>query len=265
MHYIDPHVHMFSRTTDDYRRMAAAGIVAVCEPSFWLGSDRTAPESFWDYFNHLTAFEHERARRFGIAHYTMIGVNPKEAEDIGLADATIDGWDEFVQRETVVAIGEIGFNNITPNEEAAFRRQAQHAQDRDMLIVIHLPHVDKVRGTARTVDVLRELAVTPGHVCIDHNTPDTMDAAGRLEGCWRGLTVYPGKLSPSTAAEIVRKWGTQRILVNSSADWSDSDPLAVLAAAEAMRKAGLGEADIETVLYRNPRQFYSQSPNFKLP
>ena len=28
--YIDPHVHMVSRTTDDYQRMALAGCVAMC-------------------------------------------------------------------------------------------------------------------------------------------------------------------------------------------------------------------------------------------
>ena len=264
MKFIDPHIHMFSRTTDDYQRMAAAGIEAVCEPSFWLGSDRTAPESFWDYFNHLTTVEHVRADNFGVAHYAMIGVNPKESEDLGLANATIDGWDEFVRRETVVAIGEIGFNNITPNEEASFRRQSQYADDRELPIVIHLPHVDKPRAHRRTVAVLKELGVAPRRVCIDHNTEGTMDASAELEGCWRGLTVYPGKLSADQAADIVKKWGVDRVLVNSSADWGPSDPLAVLSAAEAMRKVDLTEPQIEQVLYHNPREFYGQSRNFRL-
>jgi predicted metal-dependent TIM-barrel fold hydrolase len=33
MKIFDPHVHMTSRTTDDYEAMAAAGIVAVVEPA----------------------------------------------------------------------------------------------------------------------------------------------------------------------------------------------------------------------------------------
>lgn len=265
MRYIDPHVHMFSRTTDDYRRMRDAGIVAVVEPSFWLGSDRTAPESFWDYFNHLTTTEPQRARQYGIAHFAMIGVNPKEAEDVALTRDTIDGWEEFVRRETVVAIGEIGFNTITPNEEESFRRQALYAEDREMLMVVHSPHVDKPRGVRRSVDVLKDLDVTPARVCLDHNTERTMDDAGRLEGCWRGLTVYPTKLSPEQAAAIVKRWGAERILVNSSADWGDSDPLAVIATSDQMRKAGLSEADIERVLFENPKTFYGQSRNFRLP
>ncbi len=265
MKYIDPHVHMFSRTTDDYRAMAEAGIVAVVEPSFWLGSDRTAPASFWDYFNHLTTVEPARAERYGIAHYTMIGVNPKEAEDVKLTEDTVAGWDAYVARDNVVAIGEIGYNNNTANEEASFRLQASYAIEHDMLIVIHSPHVDKLTGVVRTVEVLAEMGAAPEKVLMDHNTPETMDAAGKLEGCYRGLTVYPTKLSPEQAAEIAKQWGTERLIVNSSADWSDSNPLAVLDAAEAMRTIGIGEAEIEKVVYHNPCALYGHSSNFCAP
>ena len=41
MHYIDPHIHMASRTTDDLQAMALAGCVAVGEPAFWAGFDRS--------------------------------------------------------------------------------------------------------------------------------------------------------------------------------------------------------------------------------
>jgi len=263
--YIDPHVHMFSRTTDDYRRMADAGIVAVVEPSFWLGSDRTAPASFWDYFNHLTTVEPARAKGFGIAHYTMIGVNPKEAEDVKLTEDTVAGWDAYVGRDNVVAIGEIGFNNNTANEEASFRLQARYALEHDMLIVIHSPHVEKLTGVVRTVEMLTELGATPEKVLMDHNTEETMDAAAKLEGCYRGLTVYPTKLSTERAAGIAKRWGTDRLIVNSSADWSDSDPLAVVATAGAMRKIGIGETEIEKVVYHNPCGFYGHSGNFRTP
>ena len=54
MDYIDPHIHMISRITDDYQRMAYAGCVAVTEPAFWAGFDRGSVEGFRDYFRHLT-------------------------------------------------------------------------------------------------------------------------------------------------------------------------------------------------------------------
>ena len=50
MAYIDPHIHMVSRTTDDYQRMAQAGCVAITEPAFWAGFDRSSAQGFFDYF-----------------------------------------------------------------------------------------------------------------------------------------------------------------------------------------------------------------------
>ena len=37
MKFFDPHIHMVSRTTDDYQALADAGVVALIEPAFWLG------------------------------------------------------------------------------------------------------------------------------------------------------------------------------------------------------------------------------------
>ena len=59
--YIDPHIHMVSRTTDDYKRMALAGCVMISEPAFWAGFDRSGVEGFRDYFRQLTEYEPKRA------------------------------------------------------------------------------------------------------------------------------------------------------------------------------------------------------------
>src|SRR5438270_922753 len=47
MDYIDPHIHMISRVTDDYQRMAQCGCQAVSEPAFWAGFDRGSADGFW--------------------------------------------------------------------------------------------------------------------------------------------------------------------------------------------------------------------------
>ena len=61
MRIFDPHIHMYSRTTDDYEAMYAAGVRAVVEPAFWQGQPRTSPESFYDYFDALLGWEPYRA------------------------------------------------------------------------------------------------------------------------------------------------------------------------------------------------------------
>ena len=90
MRFLDSHVHMVSRTTDDYQRMAASGVTAIIEPSFWQGQPRTEPGTFKDYFNTLIGFERFRASQFGIKHYCTIGLNPKEANNEKLAEAVME-------------------------------------------------------------------------------------------------------------------------------------------------------------------------------
>ena len=64
MKYIDHHAHMVSRTTDDYQQMALTGCVAVTEPAFWAGWDRSTADGFDDYFRQLTEFEPRRAAQY---------------------------------------------------------------------------------------------------------------------------------------------------------------------------------------------------------
>ncbi len=81
MQFFDPHVHMTSRTTDDYQAMYDAGIVALIEPAFWLGQPRTGIDSFRDYYSSLIGWERFRSSQFGIKHYCTIGLNSREAND----------------------------------------------------------------------------------------------------------------------------------------------------------------------------------------
>ena len=263
---IEPHIHMFSRTTDDYHAMYDQGIRVTVEPSFWLGSQRRHAGTFWDYFDVILDFEAQRAERFGIDHYANIAVNPKEAEDLALAHETIDGMDRYWEHERCLAVGEIGYNLITPHEEEVFQRQLEIAKARNLLVMIHTPHdtptVSKRVGVERTIAVLRELDYDHDRIIIDHNTEETMDLT-RNAGTWAGMTVYPySKLNPVRAIDILKKWGLEKTMVNSSADWGVSDPLTLPKVAEHMKEQGFIEKQVETILFDNPKTFYQQSGKF---
>lgn len=262
MTIIEPHIHMLSRTTDDYCRMYEAGIRACVEPSFWLGEDRRYAGSFWDYFNLILNFETVRSRRFGIDHYCAIAYNPKEAENTALADEVIDGMGEYLDHERCVALGEIGFNNITDNEEYVYRRQLELAQARDMQVVIHLPHFNKPEGIERTMKVVREVGFDEGRLYLDHNTEDTM-AQARETGCYLGLTVYPiSKLTPQRVSAIVREYGADKLIVSGSADWGVSDPLSLVKVVNFLKEDGHDDETIHKLVYANAMEFYSRSPKF---
>lgn len=264
---VEPHIHMYSRTTDDYDRMYHSGIRVAVEPSFWLGESRRFAGTFFDYFNLILNFETQRAKRFGIDHYACVSVNPKEAEDVSLAKEVLAGMEPYLTHPRCVGIGEIGFNRITKNEEQMFLAQLELAKSKNMLVIIHTPHdtpeVSKRKGVERTLDILKDLNYDYSRIVVDHNTEKTMDLV-RAVPVWVGLTVYPfSKLNPERVVDILREWGLERVLVNSSADWGVSDPCSLAKVAQFMAAKGFGDDQIELLLHHNPIAFFSQAPRFK--
>jgi uncharacterized protein len=264
MRMIEPHIHSVVRTVDDYRNMAQAGIVACVEPSFWSGVDRSAVASFEDYWEQTVSHESARAAQHGLRHFAMVGVNPKEARG-PVALAAVEALIPFLERPQVVGIGEIGFDLITDAEEEVFRRQLRLAVARRLPVIVHLPHQQKILGLQRTIAVLEQEGADPARVVIDHNTEETVEMA-LATGCWVGLTVYyVSKLSAERAVAMLTRSGCARMIINGSADWGWSDPLAVpKVAAMMMQRGRFTEQEVARVVYDNPAAFLSHSPNFDL-
>lgn len=257
--FIDPHVHAVSRTTDDYQAMAAAGIVAIIEPAFWLGQPRTHVGSFQDYFSTLVGFERFRAGQFGIRHYCAIGLNAKEANNEALAEEVLDLLPRFVGKEGVVAVGEIGYDEITKAEDKAFRAQLELAKETGLPVMIHTPHRDKKRGTSLSMDVIEEHGIDPAMVVIDHNNEETCKEV-LDRGFWCAFTIYPKtKMGNQRMVDLVKKYGSERVIVDSSADWGVSDPLAVPKTAGLMLEQGVPFADVEKTCYSNALAIYGKS------
>ena len=266
MEYLDLHAHMVSRTTDDYIQMAQTGCVAVTEPAFWPGWDRSSADGFEDYFRHLTEFEPARAARYGIQHYTWLCLNPKEGEDRNLAREVLARIPKFLDRPSVLGIGEIGLNRVTVNEIATFKDHVELALARRQLILIHTPHLeDKHKGTRTIVETLLKFkGILPGRVLIDHAEEHTIEMI-LDNGFWTGLTLYPQtKVSPQRAADMVEQHGPERITVSSACDWGPSVPVAVPQFIMEMRRRRHQEEFIKHLVYENPVEFLSQCPKFSL-
>lgn len=259
MQFIDPHIHMLARTTDDYERMAAAGIVAVIEPAFWLGQPRTQVGAYIDYLSTLVGWERFRASQFGIRHYCTIGLNSKEANNEALAEQVMDILPRYLIKDGVVAVGEIGYDDQTEAEDRYYRAQLKLAKELDMLVMVHTPHRDKKAGTMRSMEVALEMGLQPHRVVIDHNNEETVrDVLDR--GFWAAFTLYPNtKMGPERMVEIARQYGPERIFIDSSADWGISDPLAVPRTARLMLDRGIPAEHVEAICYRNALAAYSQS------
>ena len=156
MKLFDPHIHMTSRTTNDYESMAREGIVAIVEPAFWVGQPRTHVGTFEDYFLSLLGWERFRASQFGIHHFCTLALNPKEANNSVIAQGVLTLLPRYLEKDGVVAIGEIGFDDQTDEEEYYFVAQMKMAMEFDLPVLIHTPHRDKKRGTERSLALVKE-------------------------------------------------------------------------------------------------------------
>lgn len=267
MRYIDHHAHMVSRTTDDYAAMALSGCVAVTEPAFWSGWDRSTAEGFEDYFRQLTEFEPRRAAQYHVKHYTWLGMNPKESDNRQISVEVLRRLPKFLDLPTVLGVGEIGLNRVTRNEITTYTEQVELATQFRQLVLIHTPHLeDKLKGTRITIDVLRRYPdLAPGRVIVDHAEEHTIEAI--LEhGFWAGLTLYPQtKVSAQRAVDMIEKYGPDRILVAGACDWGPSEPLAVPRFIAEMRRRRHTEDLIQRVVLENPIRFLSQSSKFTIP
>lgn len=257
--FFDPHIHMVSRTTDDYQAMADAGIVGIIEPAFWVGQPRTGIDTFRDYYSSLIGWERFRSSQFGIKHYCTIGLNSREANNEALAEQVMELLPFFVYKEGVVGVGEIGFDDQTPAEDKYYRAQLELAKEAGLPVQVHTPHRDKTKGTSRSMDIALEHGLDPGMVIIDHNNEETVKEV-LDKGFWAAFTIYPfTKMGNERMVEIVKQYGPERIMVNSAADWGISDPLAVPKTAALMVKMGVPTEHIERVCYKNAITAFAQS------
>ena len=263
MMLIDPHAHMISRTTDDYEAMAAAGVVAVIEPAFWIGQPRTNVGSYLDYLSSIVGFERFRASQFGIRHYCTIGLNSKEANNEELAEGVMELIPRFALKEGVVAIGEIGYDEQSALEDKYFRAQLELAKKLDLPVMIHTPHRDKKRGTSRSMDVCDEHGLDPSKVVVDHNNEETVKET--LErGYWAAFSIYPStKMGNARMVEILRQYGARQVIVDSACDWGISEPLGVAKTAKLALQQGISEADVRLACYQNALEAYGQSGQMK--
>src|SRR5699024_6336060 len=210
-------------------------------------------------FSTIVGWERFRAEQFGIIHYCTIGLNAKEANNEELAEKTMDLLPRYANKEGVVAIGEIGYDDMTDLEEKYFHQQLELAKKLDMLVLVHTPHRNKKQGTIRSMDLCKEHGLDPSKVVIDHNNEETVEYV-LDRGYWTAFTIYPEtKMGNERMVDIVKEYGSDRIFIDSAADWGRSDPLGAPKTAQLMLKRGIDQEDVEKVCYQNALDAYKQS------
>jgi predicted metal-dependent TIM-barrel fold hydrolase len=186
-------------------------------------------------------------------------LNSREANNEALAEEVMEILPLFLYKEGVVGVGEIGFDDQTAAEEKYYRQQLELSKEAGLPVQVHTPHRDKKKGTELSMSIALEHGIDPGMVIIDHNNEETVESV-LDKGFWAAFTIYPfTKMGNERMVELVKKYGSQRIMINSAADWGISDPLAVPKTAALMKIRGISDEAIKMVCYQNAIDAFAQS------
>jgi hypothetical protein len=183
----------------------------------------------------MVGFERFRAGQFGIRHYCTIGLNSKEANNEGLAEAVMEFIPRFALKEgrggdwrDRLRRADGSGGQVLPICSSSWRRSWT------LPVMIHTPHRDKKNGTSRSMDVCMEHGLDPAHG--GGGSQQRGDRAGR---CWiaasgPAFSIYPStKMGNARMVEILRQYGAKRVIVDSACDWGISEVLAVAKTAPA--------------------------------
>jgi hypothetical protein len=79
-------------------------------------------------------------------------------------------------------------------------------------------------------------------------------------GYWAGFSIYPStKMGNKRMVELLKRYGGERIIVDSACDWGISDPLGVPKTARLALDSGVPEETVRMACYGNALAAYGQS------
>src|SRR5262249_42055734 len=240
-------------------RRCRGGLYTLATPSAGGDQPQRHPAGLECDFFSLLGWPRFGGSEFGIRHFCTLALNPKEANNPALAEGVLALLPRYLEKDGVVAVGEVGYDDMTPAEDRVFAEQVELARKVELPLLVHTPHRDKKRGTERTIALIRACGCPGPMAPIDHTNEQPLPLV-LATGCWAGHSIYPHtKMDEARMVALVQKYGPERIIVNSAADWGVSDPLKVPKTAALMRENGIAEATIEQVVWGNPVTFFAQS------
>lgn len=257
MRIIETSLYSSQRPARDLRDLANAGIASVIEPMTYAGLPRRHGETYQDEFERLLVAEPRRCAEFGIEHLTLLGVPAQDAACSEAAHRILDRMGGYLGRTGVVGIGEVGFEELTHDEETIFRRQARMARETGLPIVIQASANGNPMGVVLALQICEQEKVEPNRILVKGVNAQTLPAVLNANA-WAGLTLHRAFLSHDGAVRLIARYGTERLMFQSDAGRGYGDHLALPQFARRLRAEGLPEREIERLMYHNPKWFFSQ-------
>lgn len=248
---IDTHMHADSRSSEDFEKMYLSGIDQAITCSYY--PYKIDNETILlNHLNRILEYDTKRAGEYGLDLKVSLGIHPTNS--IENPEIIYENLYEWIENDQIVAIGEIGLEDLTECEIATFKKQLDIADETNSKVIIHTPRKNKK-------DVLNKiLEILPNHMdeknaVVDHINPNVVNDAINTD-CMLGLTVQPQKMDTREAIAILDEYGFDKFLLNSDISNKPSDPLSVPKTIRQLTKLGYASEDIEKVSHKNAQKFF---------
>jgi len=248
---IDTHIHGDSRSSEDFKKMYLGGIDSVISCSFYP-YNLLNETVLLNHLNRILEFDTDRAKNYGIDMKVALGIHPANTDIT--PDLIYKHLYKWIHDKKIIAIGEIGLDELTEKEIAIFKKQLNIADDTKTKVIIHTPRENKKEILQKTKEIITD-NINPKLVVIDHVNmniiEDVIDEKYTI-----GLTVQPEKMEVTEAIEILDKYGFDRFLLNSDISNKPSDPLSVPKTVRQLTKLNYNKKEIEKVAFKNAKKFF---------
>jgi len=251
MKMIDTHIHVDARTGEDFNNMYLSGIDTAITCAYYpynINNDSIL-------LNHLMRilnYDAKRASEYGLEIKVALGIHPTNSDvDSNLIYEHLYKW---IENQDIIAIGEIGLENLTEKEYEVFKKQLDIAEETKTKVIIHTPRKNKKIVLDKILDIIPN-HISPKYVVIDHINHDVVDKVIQTDYTL-GLTVQPQKMDKYEAISILKEYGFDKFLLNSDISNKPSDPLSVPKTIRELKKESFNQKDIDKIAFKNAKTFF---------
>ena len=248
---IDAHMHSDSRPVEDFRDISMAGIKAVVSCAYDPLEMKQSNVSF-EHFDRIVYREKKRVEQQNVKLFAAVGVHPR-AIPVDY-EKVLEEIPNYMKEDHVIAIGEIGLENIEEKQEEVFIKQLRLADENNYKVIVHTPRTDKRNVTSRITELLDE-NINPKLVQLDHIDfsiiDDVIDKDYSL-----AITTQPLKMSVEDTVEMLDKYGFDKFVLDSDMSYAPSNPMSLARVKHELKVNSYREDDINKVMYRNFLKFH---------
>ncbi|MBE6506212.1 MAG: hypothetical protein E7Z73_10880 [Methanobrevibacter millerae] len=249
---IDTHIHADARSGEDFKEMYLSGIDTAVTCAYYpynIDNDTVLLNHLMRILNYDT----KRAYEHGLELKVALGIHPTNTSVDG--EIIFEALHRWIENKEIVAIGEIGLEDLTENEYRIFKRQLDIAEETKTNVIIHTPRKNKSEVLDEILEILPE-HISPEYVVIDHINQNVVDKVISTDYTL-GLTVQPQKMDKEEAIGILDEYGFDKFLLNSDMSNKASDPLSVPKTIRELTRQGFDKKEIDKIAFENAEKFFN--------